>query len=129
MFFDNRCNEQAFFHTAFSVFKNSFLHDRSDLPLAAILMLAPILIAVSFGLLWDWPVSSGVERRFRRGVGTAVILTGFAAAVFLGYHEVVDDLLIKQVEGPLSLPLFFGMTAVLMFLFWFPGCILAAILI
>lgn len=113
----------------FSVFKHSFLHTRSDLPLAAILMIAPILIAVSFGLLWDWPISPGVERRFRRGVGTAVILMGFAVAVFLGYHEVVDDLLLKQVEGSLSLPLFFGMTVILMLLFWIPGCILAAILL
>ena len=113
----------------FSVFKNSFLYERSDLPLAAILMFAPILISVSFGLLWDWPISSGVEQRFRRGVGTSVIPIGFAVAVFLGYHEVVNDLLLKQVEGPLSLPLFFGMTALLMLLFWIPGCILAAILI
>ena len=41
----------------FSVFKNAFLHDRSDLPLAAILMLAPIPICVPSPIL-TFPASA-----------------------------------------------------------------------
>lgn len=113
----------------FSVCKNALWHRESNIPLFAIWIIAPILMAFSLGLLWEGVLSPGVERRFRRGVGSAVILMGFAAAVFFGYHEVVDDLLLKQVEGLGSIPLFFATTAGMMLLFWIPGCIIAHFLI
>lgn len=113
----------------FSICKEAFWHDASRYPPAAVLLLAPVLIAVSYGLLWEGPLSPGVERRFRRGVGAAVILMGFSCTMFFGFSELVDDLFIDQVEGLMSLPLFFGLLAILMLLFWIPGCIIAHFLI
>jgi len=109
----------------FSLCKFVFLRADSFLPPAFILVTAPVLIAVGQGLLWKGPLSPDLLRRWRRATASAVVLMGFAAALLLGYHEVVDDLLVSRVEGLLSLPLLLGMTTALLLIFWCLGCFLA----
>ena len=113
----------------FSICKEAIWHDASRYPPAVIILTIPILIAVSFGLLWEGPLSPAVERRFRRGVGSSVILMGYAALMFFGFSELVDDLLLDQVEGILSVPIFCGILLVLTLLFWVPGCLLSSSLL
>ena len=113
----------------FSVCKFALWNEDSYMPLGAILVCAPVLAAVSAALLWEGPLPTGVERRFLRGIGSAVILMGFAVSTAFGYHEVVEDLVLDQVMGYGSIPLFFAMTAGLMLLFWLVGCLAAHFLL
>lgn len=94
-------------------------------PLGAILVLTPVLTAVCHGILWKGPLSPTVCRRYRRGVLNGVELMGFAAIMPFGFIEVIDDLLMSQVHGFLSLPLLMGLTLIPLLSFWLFGVLMA----
>ena len=93
-------------------------------PLGAILVLTPVLTAVCHGILWKGPLSPTVCRRYRRGVLNGVELMGFAAIMPFGFIEVIDDLLMSQVYGLLSLPLLMGLTLIPLLVFWLLGVLM-----
>ena len=81
------------------------------IPLFLALVFAPVFLGLSRVFLR----SPAVHLRLYRHSGAACLtLWGLAIAVMLGYNEVVDDLLFSMVEGPLSIPLFLGLTALLL---------------
>lgn len=88
-----------------------FFHYRLTLiPLFLVLVLAPVTLVLSRVFLR----SPAAHLRLYRHSGAACItLWGLAISTMLGYNEVVDDLLFSMVEGPLSIPLFLGITTVL----------------
>jgi len=80
------------------------------IPLFLASVLAPIFFLISRACLH---APAEHLRRFRRSGAACLTLWGLSVVTILGYSEVVEDLLFSAVEGPLSLPLFFGLTAVL----------------
>ena len=94
-------------------------------PLLAVLLAAPVLLMASCALLGRASLSQNTLRQYRRGFSAGVTLWAFSIAFLCGYSEVVDDLLVSQVEGPLSIPLFLVITLGLSLLFWCAGLLLA----
>lgn len=96
--------------------------------LALALIAGPVLLAAGRALLWGHTVPAGILRRFRRAAASCCMLWGFAAALLLGYEEVIDDLLWSAVWGPGGISLLAGMTALLLACLWAAGWLLARIL-
>ena len=94
-------------------------------PLLAVLLAAPVLLMASCALLGRASLSQNTLRQYRRGFSAGVTLWAFSIAFLCGYSEVADDLLVSQVEGWFSIPLFLAMTLGLSLLFWCMGQLLA----
>lgn len=62
-------------------------------PLILVVLLLPVLAALGKLLLESEASPERVRRRFRRDLGAAAALWGFAAALLLGFHEVLEDTL------------------------------------
>ena len=94
-------------------------------PLLAVLLAAPVLLMASCALLGRASLSQNTLRQYRRSFSAGVTLWAFSIAFLCGYSEVADDLLVSQVEGWFSIPLFLAMTLGLSLLFWCMGQLLA----
>ena len=94
-------------------------------PLLAVLLAAPVLLMASRALLGRASLSQNTLRQYRRSFSTGVTLWAFSIAFLCGYSEVADDLLVSQVEGWFSIPLFLAITLGLSLLFWCAGLLLA----
>lgn len=88
-----------------------FAYRLTLLPLLLVLVLAPVFFCISLAFLRS---PSQALQLYRHAAAGCLTLWGLAIAVLLGYNEVVDDLLFSMVEGWLSIPLFAGLTAVLL---------------
>ena len=93
-----------------------------------VLLSAPVLLAVSRGLLGNGPVDAAELKRYRRSFALSTALWGFAIALLCGFQEAVDDLLVRQVSGPFSIPLLLVLTAVLGLALYCLGLILGSVL-
>lgn len=94
-------------------------------PLLAVLLAAPVLLMASRALLGRASLSQNTLRQYRHGFSAGVTLWAFSIAFLCGYSEVADDLLVSQVEGWFSIPLFLAITLGLSLLFWCMGQLLA----
>lgn len=88
-----------------------FAYRLTFIPLLLVLVLAPVFFCVSLAFLRS-PAQS--LRLYRRAASGCLTLWGLSIAMMLGYNEVVDDLLFSMVEGWLSIPLFAGLSAILL---------------
>ena len=91
--------------------------------------IGPVLLVLSRGLLEGGAAPAAALRRYRRGVSAGAMLMGSAAALPLGYGEVIDDLLLGQAAGAAGVLLLLGMTLPLLGALCLLGRLLAARLV
>lgn len=90
--------------------------------------IGPVLLVLSRGLLEGGAAPAAALRRYRRAVSSGAMLMGSAAALPLGYGEVIDDLLLGQAAGAAGV-LLLGMTLPLLGALCLLGRLLAARLV
>lgn len=100
----------------------------TSLAIFLVLLPAPVLLAVSRGLLGRGPVGDRELKRYRRSFALCTALWGFAIALLCDFREVVDDLLVGQVSGPFSIPLLLVFTAALGLALYGLGLLLGSVL-
>ena len=98
-------------------------------PLTILLVLIPpVLLAVSRGLLGWGPVSGRELKQYRRSFALCTALWGFAIALPCGFQDVMDYLLVDQYNGPFSIPIGLALTAVLGLALYCLGLLLGNVL-
>lgn len=88
-----------------------FSYRLSFIPPLLVLLLAPVFLLLSRAFLR--PPAKAL-RGYCHLSAACLTLWGFALAMLLGYHEVIDDLLFSMVEGAASIPLLLLTTAVML---------------
>lgn len=124
----------ALFLAAVLLYLAVYCFDFGDIPWLApliillVLIPAPVLLAVSRGLLGWGPVSGRELKQYRRSFALCTALWGFAIALPCGFQEVMDDLLVNQFSGPFSIPIGLALTAVLGLALYCLGLLLGNVL-
>lgn len=96
--------------------------------MGAVLIGLPVLLVISRCLPGrNIPGGAGLTE-YRRLFALCAALWGFAVAVLCGFQEVVDDLLVSQVSGLFSIPVFLAILALLGAVLYGAGLLLANVL-